>query len=267
MYTYDNVIELPYQDTHIKKFQLYVHKQKWAELFNQDDLRFLKHKKYILHDLQHDLYGVILKSSSWNYPSLKHDYVVSHRIKNIHFVKHHCYFEYEEDVIKFLCTDDYDEENEDINTDCAIIISPYYKNIMHIALNHAIVKQIILSFYVALLAYKVQFKSININDMYIDEKMKQCTIKYKLSKPYTLKTNTILKIGCFVNTEILYQHSGENYKQLYVIIISVLQQFNKPCLQNLIELIQDFNANDEHVIHPMKVLDCILSQVDCLVLS
>lgn len=268
--SYNNIIELPsykIQNASIRKYLLHVDKHKWADLFNEDDLRFLKHKKNVLYDLRDNKYGVILKIGSWDYPYLKHEYVISNKIKHVNFVKPYCYFEYEEDIINFLCKDEFDDKYNDVEVDTAITISPFYKSILHISLNVEIIKQIILSLYVAFFVYKIQLKCINIQNVYIEEKMKAYNLNYKLNRIYTLKSRQILKIDDFCCAELMDEYTNKAYKQLYTTIINVLQQLNNIALQNIIEFIQDFNANDENIVDPMKSIDYVLSQVDCLVFS
>jgi|LakMenE01Jun11ns_1017448.scaffolds.fasta_scaffold9959347_13 hypothetical protein len=264
-YPYNNVIELSSysaMNLQIQKYCLHVNKHNWADLINQDDLRFYKSKKNILNILTNDRNGVMLKISTWNHPILKHDYFMSKKIKNINFVQHHCYFEYEEDIIKFLCAHEYDKDIEDINNDSAVILSPYYSSILHIPLNSSIVKQIILSLYTALFTYYIQFQKIDINNIYVEKTDKIVGIHYKLENPQYVNTNHVVKIDEFSNSEMLYKHEQHNFKQLYTNIVSILEQFKSNHLINVIEFVKDFNTTTNHVVHPMKILHGILFQID-----
>ena len=270
-YPYNNIIELPsyyalHQEVH--KYHLHVEKHKWAELMNQDDLRFLKCKKNTLDILlqQHD--GVIMKLSSWNSLILKHDYVMSNKIKNLNFVRHYCYFEYEEDIIKFLCSDEYDEDIEDLHNETAIVLSPYYNNIIHVLdnnINSGIIKQIILALYSALFIHNIEFKKINIHNIYYEYVSKPYKIQYKLGDNcLSIKTNHIVKIDAFSTSEILSTHEKKNFKQLYINIVAILEQFNLDELSNVISFVKDFIGNTtENIVHPMKILHGILFHVDC----
>jgi hypothetical protein len=264
-YPYKNVIELSsYSALNlvIQKYCLSVDKHKWADLINQDDLRFYKSNKQILHLLTNGANDIMLKISTWNHPILKHDYVMSNKIKNINFVQHYCYFEYEEDIIKFLCAHEYEEKIEDINNESAIILSPYYISVLDIPLHSSIVKQIILSLYTALFTYYIQFKKIHINNIYVENKHKIVGIHYKLENPQYVNTNYIVKIDEYSNSELVYKHEKHNFKQLYTNVVSILEQFKSNDLMNAIEFVKDFNTTTEHTVHPLKILHGILFQID-----
>jgi len=271
-YPYNNIIELSSYDSinvKIQKYHLFVSKHKWSELMNQDDLRFLKCKKNILDILMKENNGIIMKLSTWDSPILKHDYVISNKVKNINFVRHYCYFEYEEDIIKFLCADEYDEDIDDIYNDSAIILTPYYKEIQYYMndkknIDSIIIKQIILALYSALFTDNIEFKKIDINNIYLEFVDKPFTIHYKLGEnSLSMKTNKIVKIDAFSNSEIVYTHEKHNFKQLYINIISILEQFNLDELSNVIDFVQDFNGiTTENIVHPIRILHGILFNVD-----
>jgi hypothetical protein len=263
---YKNIKKLPSYNAMqliINKYHAHVEKHKWAELMNQDDLRFLKCTKNILDILLHQHNGIIIKLSTWDSPILKHDYIISKKIKNVNFVKHYCYFEYEEDIFKFLCSDKYDE---DIYNETAIIISPYYKNITEVLnseLNAVIIKQIILALYSALFVHYIEFKKIDIHNIYVESTNKPFTIRYKIGdNSLNIKTNHIVKIDAFSTSEIVYIHEKHNYKQLYINIIDILEQFNSNELSNLINFVKDFIGNTENIVNPIRILHGILFHLD-----
>ena len=265
-YPYNNIIELPSYSALqqvIRKYHLYVEKHKWSELMNQDDLRFLKSKKNTLDALLHHHDGVIIKLNTWDSPVLKHDYVMSNKIKNVNFVRHYCYFEYEEDIIKFLCSDEYDEDIEDIHNETAIVLSPYYKNVIDV-LDTNIIKQIILALYSALFVHYIEFKKIDIHNIYVEYVSKPYTIQYKLGdNSLSIKTNHIVKIDAFSTSEIVSIHEKRNFKQLYINIIEILEQLNLEELSNAISFVKDFIGNTtENIVNPIKILHGILFHVD-----
>jgi uncharacterized protein YlbG (UPF0298 family) len=82
------------------------------------------------------------------------------------------------------------------------------------------------------------------------------------SHSLNIKTNHIVKIDAFSTSEIVYIHEKHNYKQLYINIIDILEQFNSNELSNLINFVKDFIGNTENIVNPIRILHGILFHLD-----
>lgn len=247
----------------IVKYHIYVPCYKWKEFVNNDDLRFFKHRKHILQHL-HECKdtGITIKLSSWDYLYLKNAYITGNKIKHPNFVRPICYFEYEEDIVKYLTPYDVSNKKHQEN---AVILTPYYKPFL---LHHEVdlqqcIKQIILSMYMAFYEYDILFFHVSIDDVYIQHNHKQQKIKYKINdKQYTIPSNYVVKMDEFVN---MCQVNTKTYRDnfhFYGSILYILEQINeKYNVEYIISFIKDFHIDSERIICPLKVLDIILSTI------
>lgn len=254
----------------IYSYHLYVSSDKWKTLMKNEDIRFFKHKKNLLNDLNAcKETGITMKISSWNYMNLKNDYLLSNKIIHPNFVRQLCYFEYEDDIMKYLDasydTGGYKSSENDITEECAVVIAPYYKSIMQYELNYTkdCVKQIILSLYTLFFHYNILLTDLSIDNIYIQNKTAK--LEYELNdKKYHINTSHVVKIDSFASVECFKVSDKLKMYYLYGVIIDILKQFNKKYdIGYIISFIQDFQVADERLIHPLKVIDIILSQVDC----
>lgn len=264
-------------DIDIKLFQVYVRDQsKWQKLLAQDDLRFFKHKKNLVKELKATVkrqHAILLKMSHWNSSKLSNDYHLSQQVTHPNFVKHLCYFEYEEDIVHLLMSNS-PTLPEDINEENAVILSPYYPKILDVLKKDMnitdIVLQIVLSLYVALSKYNINYTSITIDNVYLETLPKKQKIDYehhKIQTKYVIKIDGFANAGlcapcapcapCASSCQPLY------YRQFYNNIIQLLEGLNMQFLSGIIELVQSFVAHndDNRVVNPAKIMDCLISNI------
>lgn len=248
----------------MQRYHLYVTQDKWNEFIRNNDLRFFKYNKNLLKILKetHES-GVMLKLCSWDYMSMKSSYILSNKFKHTNFIQYLCYFEYEENIIDYLCQSaqsDHLEEN-------AVVIFPYYNNILKYDLNknelYDCVKQIVLALYTAYFKYNILLTNVNINNIYLDKQNKITKIKYEIhKKTYTVGSQYIVKFDEYIHVKDVSNTSEDitDLYELYGSIISVLKQMEKDDLKEIIDFIEDFYVPDTRMIHPLKSVDKILSQ-------
>lgn len=254
--------------SNIIKYHIHVPCDKWREFINNSDLRFFKYKKHLLNDLlstKQD--GVIVTMISWNYKYLKDAYALSNQIKHTNFANYLCYFEYEEDIIQYLCPYDTVDKNEET----AVLITAAHKMFMKLDLEryelYEVIKQILLSLYLAFCEYNLCFPYISIDNICIEYVHKPSKIKYKVNdKKYIVESKLIVKIDEFVNTRRIYKTQTTFYDiyMFYTSVVSVLQQISeKYDITNIVNFVLDFQIADERIIHPMKTIDMILRKIHC----
>ena len=189
-YNFENVQSLSH-DERLDKYHIYVENTRWMEMMNLDDLRFFLHRKNLLNDLIENDNGIMIKITSWDDYDLREEYELSNKINHPNLFKNLCYFELEEDIINFLCLH---PEHPELHQDSAIIISKYYRGLWYdVDIN--ILKQIIYTLYTLLFHFKIELKSINMKNIYVDETARMIKIKYKIDKySHELKTKNVVKI-------------------------------------------------------------------------
>lgn len=262
-YDYPNVhmISCKNIDTNIiKQYHIYVDKCKWLDFVNNDNLRFLKHKKYLLNKLSQQNDGIIMKLSSWNISVLKDEFLQVTKLKHENFIEPICYFEYEEDIINFLCNH---EDDVDTNDESAVIIMPYYQNILKTDLNqqslNTCIKQIVLALYTLLFVYGVNLTHIDLNNVYIHNVNKPVKLKYKLAdSTFCIRSNYIVKldVGTSKKTDI---QDIKSYYGLYKNIEYILKHMN---IHETANFLRDFECKSDRIIHPLKIINTLLSQID-----
>ena len=266
MYIIDKFDSQSINNIDIERYHVIIDKSKVLDLYHNEDLRFFKKQKQMIYDISNETSGVILKISSWNHPYLKHDYLLSTKIKHKNFIKHYCYFEYEEDIMAYL-SDISDEEQYEHN---AIIISSYHIpaskfdfNIMNKQNYYDCIKQIILALYHAYFNCRVQFADIFLDNIFIDYQINDTKIKYTLCQDdYVIKTNHVIKIDAFIHSEIILEFFPYHYKRLYTNIENILNRFPSIFdISKIIDTVHDFNNNSDNIVHPMKSLHVILHAI------
>lgn len=253
MYYFDNVKELNkyYIDNNcIQKIEIIVKNSKLFELINNNDVRFWHCKKNAFDNID----GIIIKFGSWNHRFLRNDYEKAKKIKCKNFVKYLCYFEYEEDIVNFLCSYNEPDINNEINEDNAIIIFPNYiafknfdfKQIQDIEFKNCL-KQIILT-----LSNKKYFiEKISIENIYVDYGIKPKKLQYIIDDVnITFKTNLIILFDEYNNTIINSADidTVSNKRKIISNIIYVLRFFDKRT-SNLISYIEGLD-----LIIPINIL-------------
>lgn len=250
----------------IDRYHVIIDKAKILDLYHNDDLRFFKKQKQMICDISKQSSGIILKVSSWDYPYLKHDYLMSNRIKHKNFVKHHCYFEYEEDILAYLSN-----SSEDKYEHSAVVISSYHIPFNKFDFNtidkenyYNVIRQIILALYHAYFNCHVQFNDILLDNIFVDYQTNKEKIKYNIGQQqYTIETNYVVKIDAFIHSELILDLFPYHYKRLYGNIENILQTL--PVIfdiSKIIDIVHDFNSNSDHVVHPLKILHNILATIE-----
>lgn len=199
---------------------------------------------------------------------VKHDYIMSKKVNHINFIKHYCYFEYEDNIISYLSNNNY--HNNEWNECSANIITPYYRpinkfNFLEINKNkfYICVKQIILALYHIYFNCNIKFNTININNIYINNINKNKYIKYVINNnTYIINSNYIIKIDSFATSEIITHLSNNDYKIFYDNIENILSDLNiTSLLDSIIGIIHEFNNDSENIVHPLKSLNIIISKL------
>lgn len=258
IYAYDNVDILKSIDNEID-FHIAVTEQKWKEMIYNEDLRFFKHRKNILNELL-KYNTVVLRVGSWNSPKLLKDYDKSRKISHSNLMRYICYFEYEMDIIHYLCNDiDYPEDSID---ELAIIIKPFFEPIIGVEMQinpFIILKQIILTVFVLFYKHNIGFNSIHFDNIYIKKYNQNKILSYDIGETvFNIKTTHVIKIDEYRNM-IMYK-DNENINKKYEIlnrnIKSILEQFNKTIdLYNIYSEIIDKESS-------VKMLHKIIENID-----
>ncbi len=229
--------------------------EKWKHMLNQDDLRFFSASRKIRNSVHLFPDGIIAKLDSWDKQNLKESYNICKLCtKHINSIKYLCYFEYEEDIIRLLT------DSEEIYQENAVIMMPAYHELFDI--NADIIKQIILFLYHLLFSKRVCLNNIGYNAIYVDVTSKPENIQYVLcKKKHYVKTNQIVKIdvgACGVTNIDKREVLGpKHYRKLYDNLHTIMPTAG---LKEFVKSFYDHN-DDSKLIHPSKVLDCILFTV------
>lgn len=245
MYQYHQIKELKSKHKNIFKMEILIPLSKWKELLINQYLRFFKHKKYILHFLnEEDKY--IINICKWEDIILLNDYNLSKKYKHLNIIDHLCYFEYEEDIINFLCNSNNENQLEDINEFNAVLITNKYDNFDKEHLVH--LNQVFMILFFLFFKHNAGFIEIDIRDILIKKQTKNKTLIYNINnKKYKIRTDTIIKINnnvnlienCY-NISILYNSINKLLHQIhyeYFVDVSVAQKtlFSSSCsIENII---------------------------------
>jgi len=213
---------------------LKISNNKWNDILNNEDIRFLKVKNIPNKITDRDL---LIKYSSWDDKHLLNCYKIQKKItKNNNLIKYLCYFEYEDDIIKYL-KDHGDQDTSDLsdisddNNESSIIIRPVYEKILDIRLDESLsdcIKQIILMVYDLLFNYKIYIEIKDIKNIYIDILKTPKKIVYTFQDiSYVLYTKYIIKID--ISENYYKKIALQNDKHLYILvsanILNILSEF------------------------------------------
>ena len=249
-YNFNNIKRIS-SGENFDKYHIYVVKTKWLELFNNEDIRFFLHSKFLLNDLIENYTGHVIKISSWDLYDLRTEYELSKKCKHPNLVRYNCYFEYEEDIINYLCDH---QDFCDLHQDSAIIIHPYYTPLWYdIDLN--ILKQIIFTLYTLLYKFKIELKSINMMNIFMEERQNSLNIKYIINE-YKLQLNSknVIKIDEYSNAVVVKHIDENNEKQLVSNISNILLQINSEISSRLYKIV---NKNRNNLLKLLKLIESI----------
>lgn len=233
MYNYQNIRKLNTSycsNINELEYHIYINDRKWREMINNEDLRFFKHRKTMLHDVLKNNNGNVLRIGSWNSLKLARDFTLSQKYKHVNLAKYDCYFEYEMDIIHYLCNEH--EYPEDEMDELAVIIKPYLTPIKEFQNNDMdmalLLKQVLSIVFLMFFKYRVGFENINLNNVCVKKENKLHNIVYDIGNIcFTIKSKNIVKIDEYRNM-VRYKSLNESeYKQLNKNIKNILDQFNR----------------------------------------
>jgi hypothetical protein len=261
IYVYDNVCILKEHDNGHSDFHIATTDQKWNDMLHNEDLRFFKHKKNVLNELLKNP-SVILKVGSWNSPALLKDFEKSRKFRHPNLMKYICYFEYEMDIIHYLCNDDV--YPEDAMEELSIIIKPFFEPIVGIEMQNQpclILKQILLSVFVLFFKHNTVFYNISFENIFIKRYKYRKTILYDIGNTcFTIKTKDVIKIDEFRNmiTCNYIENINKRYEILNSCVKHILYQFHKT------SAIQFYNTHSEIIDKEssVKMLNKIIREID-----
>jgi len=208
---------------------LKISSDKWNDILNNDDMLFLKVKNIPNKITDRDL---LIKYSSWDDKHLLNCYRLQQKItKNNNLIKYLCYFEYEDDIIKYLRDCDDISDQSDDNNESSIIIRPVYEKILDISLEEYLcdcIKQIILMIYDLLFNYNIYIEINDIKNIYIDILKTPKKIVYTFQNiSYVLYTKYIIKFD--ISENYYKKVTLQNDKYLYILvsanILNTLSEF------------------------------------------
>lgn len=234
VYHYQNVRILNASNKELE-FHIHINDRRWRELMNNEDLRFFKHGKTMLNDVLKNNDGNILRIGSWDSIKLMQDYTFSKRCKHINLIKYNCYFEYEMDIVNYLCyeSNESNEYPEDQIYESAVIIKPYFTPLKEfcdkdVNENASLLKQILLTMFLLFFKYHIGFENIDLNNMSVKKEIRLQNIVYDIgNKCLSIKSKNIVKIDEYRNMVQFHNLNANEYKTLNKNIKNVLEQFNK----------------------------------------
>jgi len=247
-YPYHN-IKVMKSTTNLKKFHIIVDQSKWSEFIGDRDMRFFKHTKTLLQNLNDSTDGHIIKLCSWDSQLLKICYDLSRKYRHPNLLRYDCYFEYECDIINYLL----DNGESDKFEESAVIITPYFRPIieafedMDVSTILLCIKQIVLVLYNMLYIHKLLFKKVDINNIYVNLTT-PVTIKYTSPNVNKIKTNYIVKIDEYSNCVRVDYISNIYPDNLRMLIVAVLRQFKSNYTQMIADTILRCNSNADDII-------------------
>jgi hypothetical protein len=238
-----------YKKCHIKPTP-----EKWKQMLEQDDLRFFNGSRKMKNATSLFPYGVLVKLDSWNKPTFRESYTMSKLCKNANAIEYLCYFEYEEDIIRFLTG------SPEIYEDNAVIMMPAYCEIYEITTD--VLKQTILYLYHLLFSKKISINNISYDNIYIDKLSKHQNLQYDICEnKYCIKTNEVVKIDVgecgIIQIEKMKSIGPKHYRRLLENIYNIMPTDG---LKEFVKSFFDHN-DDSKLIDPLKILDCLLSTV------
>lgn len=243
--------------TNLKKFHIIVDPSKWSEFIGDRDMRFFKHTKTLLQNLNDSPNGHMIKLSSWDSQLLKKCYYLSKKYRHPNLLRYECYFEYECDIINYLLDGVESEQFEE----SAVIITPYFMPIteafqdMDESAILLCIKQIVLVLYTMLYNNKLFFKNINVNNIYVSVNLTTpVTIKYESPSVNKVKTNYIVKIDEYSNAIRVDYISNVYSENLRLLIVAILRQFKLDYTQMIADMILRCNNNADDIIK--EISDC-----------
>lgn len=236
MYNYPNIRKLKtsYCSNSNSKneleYHIFINDRKWRDMMNNEDLRFFKHNKMLLNNVFQNDNGHVLRIGSWDSLKLANDYTRSKKYKHINLTDYECYFEYEMDIIHYLCNDN-EYPMDDMN-EVAVIIKPYFISINDFHCNDlemiALLKQILLTVFLMFFKYRIGFQNICFDNIGVKKYNKKHNIVYDIGhKSYSVKSKNIIKIDEYRNIKKYNSLNHEEYKELNKNVKKVLEQFNK----------------------------------------
>ena len=263
IYVYDNVnvskqlIKEKEIDYNIK-----VTNKKWKEMINNEDLRLFKYKKKNIINELTKCESTVLRIGSWDSQELLKDYQMSNKIRHPNLLKYICYFEYEMDIIHYLCNED--NYPDDSMEELSVIIKPYLVPIKEIKLENeycSFLKQIVITIFTLFFKYNTGFKTISFDNIYIKNYKKPKTILYDLGNIiFNITTTFVINIDEYRNMIKLENITsiGDRYEILDNNVKSVLQQFNKISKIQIHNIHNEITDKDSSV----KMLNNFIQDID-----
>lgn len=256
MYKYKRLKQLICVNKPISKFEIFISSSKWKELFINQYLRFFRHNRYkICNDSI-----CIIKLCAWSDSYLLNDYKISKKYKHLNMINHECYFEYEEDIIHFLCNDlTINKQFEDINEFNSVLITPKFKSFEYSDIDN--LNQIVMFLFFLFYKHGIGFKEINIQEnILIDKLITNKTIIYNIEGiKYKILTNNIIKFDNNIN--IIEKCKDENtlyncicllfiqIRDCYKIDISYVEEIlkqNRHSIRNIVPFFHSFSILTHH---------------------
>lgn len=267
MYNYPNIRKLKTSfcsnNKHDMDFHIFIHDRKWRELMNNNDLRFFKRSKTMLNNVLKNDNGHILRIGSWDSLKLAKDYTRSKKYKHINLMKYDCYFEYEMDIIHYLCNDNvYPKDDID---EVSVIIKPYFTPIKEFTCNVfdmvMLLKQILLIIFFMFFKHRVGFQNICLDNISVRKYNTKHNITYDIgNKCFVVKSKNIIKIDEYRNIKQYNSLKREEYEELNKNVKNVLEQFNKICqIYNLF----DMKNNEKEIIDKESSVNMLNDLFEC----
>ena len=231
MYNYPNIRKLhTHSDNNQVEYLIFISDRKLREMMNNEDLRFFKHSKMMLNSVLNNDNGNILRIDSWDSMNLAKDYKKSKKYKHINLIQYDCYFEYEMDIIHYLCNDC--EFPKDEMNETSVIIRPYYIPIIEFQGDDydmvVLLKQILLTIFLMFFKYHIGFQNINLDNICVKQCNKLHNIAYVIgTKCFSVKSKNIIKIDEYRNIKKHNSLNQEEYGELNKNVKKVLEQFDK----------------------------------------
>lgn len=241
MYQYPQLKKIKQINSNILVYEIYITIAKWKELLVNPYLRFFYSKKNILYELQKENTLHTIKLCEWHRDYLIKDYKFSKKYRHLNLIQHECYFEYEEDIIHYLCNDNDDLLPNDINEYNAVLITPKYDDINNINELSLYIRQIIFCLCHLYFTHHISFSDINLENIYVNKNDKIKNIIYNIkNKKHNIKTSKIVKINNFFNII----ENCECLEKLYDNIRIVLKQFQSRYNYDITNIEKQLNSSE-----------------------
>lgn len=226
----------------IKK-HIFINENIIRDFINNNELRFFKHKKYILNDMLCCPKGFYIKFYDWDSSVLLKQYKIANTIKHHNTIDYICYFECEFDILQYFSFGNiiYNEYICDIS----VLLTNYYDYIDIKNINKNLLLQIIYYIYYLFFNYKIGFYHLNLNNLYYKNVFRKTTITYKIySQVYTIKTREILKFDDFEHYYQVEELTKIDFINLYNNINNILLMSGNKYSINF-----DINADYNNVLN------------------